>query len=58
MTIIQLRENSRFDPLLRTFPDSNKLEKLDRINATVSEKPFQSHPEADPRVGRVFQRKK
>lgn len=36
---VPVDELRRFDPMLRTFTNINKLEELDRINATVAGKP-------------------
>lgn len=36
---VPVEELRRFDPMLRTFTNINKLEELDRINATGAEKP-------------------
>jgi molybdopterin-guanine dinucleotide biosynthesis protein A len=35
---VPVSELRRFDPMLKTFTNINKLEELDRINATVAEK--------------------
>jgi molybdopterin-guanine dinucleotide biosynthesis protein A len=36
---VPVEELRRFDPMLRTFTNINKLEELDRINAMGEEKP-------------------
>ena len=36
---VPVEELRRFDPKLRTFTNINKIEELDRINATVAQKP-------------------
>jgi len=40
---VPVGELRRFDPSLRTFTNINKLEELDRINATLAEKSGYDH---------------